>query len=313
MSWKDRQYKRQSEMVVPFIQWVNNGGSLEPRNDGGGFAMPLDQAAILGVDIPGDARALHHRGGNQTEMIFTPVLDVAVLATRFTWVKNKQSIPDYETGARGKLQALALVRDADGNTAGPALLTFRGYASKQFGAALKAHREAVLKATANQAPAYAFFGAFRAGEVKMVGNGQKSAITTIELADDGFDADAAYVGDAELDALDWNQVDAWADAWKQSGGADGDGDGESNDRGRGFPKSDMPASKPQSASPQVSNAPASKQQMGEIHDLLRRLNYEAARHNEVIRKSGYDPDNLAAEQATSLISRLKKAAAKKSS
>ncbi len=150
MSWRNRQYQRRNNAVVaPFIQWVNGGGDLEPRHGGGGFGMPLDQAAILGANIPGDARAMHHKGGNKTEMIFAPVLDVAVLATRFAWVLNKRRISDYEKGARGKLQVLALVRDADGHAVGPVLLTFRGYASKYFGAATKAHREAV--AVADQA------------------------------------------------------------------------------------------------------------------------------------------------------------------
>ena len=53
--------------------------------------------------------------------------------------------------------------------------------------------------------------------------------------------------------------------------------------------------------------------MDEIHDLLRQLNYEDARHGDAIRKVGYDPDNLGAEQAAQLIIRLKKAAAKQSS
>jgi hypothetical protein len=317
MSWRDREYKRQDEMVFPFIQWVNDGGSLEPRNGVGGFAMPLDQAAILGSNIPGDVRALHHKGGKQTDVVFGTALEAAVLATRFTWIKDREVIPAYEPGARGKLQALALVRDAGGHTVGPVLLTFKGVAGKQFGAALRTHREEVRKATENAAPAYAFFGVYRSGEVEMVGKETKSPITGLVYGDEfrPCDPDADYVGDAPLDALDWGQVDAWADAWNQPGGADGNGGGESNGngRGRGASRAETPASKPQHTSPSAPDAPASHQQMDEIHGLLRQLNYDDARHGAVIRKAGHDPDNLGTEQAVQLISRLKQAAAKRSS
>lgn len=202
MGWKNRQYKRQGEAAAfPFIQWVNNGGALEPRNanDVGGFAQPLDQAQILGAHIPGEVRALHHRGGDATDVVFTTELAAAVLATRFSWIKDGNMLADYTPGARGKLQALVITRDADGNAIGPAMLTFTGLAGRQFSEALNAHRESVRMATAGEVPVYAFFGVYRSGAVEIVGNGKKSPITTIDYGggsngDGGFDPDAAFVG-----------------------------------------------------------------------------------------------------------------------
>jgi hypothetical protein len=287
-------------MVYPFIQWINNGGSLEPRSDAGGFALPSDQAAILGAKITGDVRVIHHRGGDQTEVVFTTALEAAVLTTRFCWVKDGQAIPGYEPGARGKLQALVLVRDASGNPAGPALLTFRGYAGKQFSAALKEHRETVRKATANRAPAYAFFGRYEAGGVQMVGSGQQSPITTLIYAGDGFDPDAAYAGDGALDGLDWDQVEAWSEAWDRPGsnGSDGD-DGEDGASS---------TSRASPLSPKAPDALASEAQWRLIRKLLEQLGYAGEiRQDQAIGKAGYNPQALTMDQASTLIERLQAA------
>jgi hypothetical protein len=291
MGWQDREYERTDDMMVyPFVQWVNAGGSLEPRSDTGGFALPLDQAAILGTQIPGEVRVLHHRGGDRTEVVFTAALEAAVLATRFAWIKDGQVVPAYEPGARGKLQALALVRDAGGHTAGPVMLTFKGHTSKQFSEAMKAHRESVRKATANKAPAYAFFGAYQAGEVQMVGSGQQSPVTTIGLTD-GFDPDAAYVGDEALDVLDWDQVDGWKTAWDQPEGANGNGNGA--------------RSKPEPKNP---DAAASEAQWRLVRKLLSDLGYaDEAKQDEAIGKAGYNPEDLTMGQASELIERLQTA------
>ena len=89
MGWQDKDFKRGDDYITyPFIQWVNDGGSLEPRAPTGGFAMPLDQAEMVDGRIPGEVRVLHHRNGDQTEVVFTTALEAAVLATRFTWIKD---------------------------------------------------------------------------------------------------------------------------------------------------------------------------------------------------------------------------------
>jgi hypothetical protein len=281
-------------MVYPFIQWVNDGGALAPRSDTGGFALPADQAAILGANVPGEVRMLHHRGGDTTEVVFAAALRAAVLDTRFCWVKDGQAIPAYEPGARGKLQALALVRDNGGDTVGPVLLTFKGHAGKQFSAALKAHREAVRAATANKAPAYAFFGRYQAGETKLVGSGQQSPITTVAL-DGEFDPDEAYVGGAALDGVDWERVDAWKAAWDRPGGANGNGNNG--------------ASKARSKNPDAS---ASDAQWGLVRKLLQSLGYvDEGKQNGAIGKAGYDPTALTMGQASELIDRLQAAQPKK--
>ena len=107
MSWKDHDYTRGDPQGAsyPWIQWANDGGALEPRSKAGGFAMPVEQMERLERSIPGEVRNLHHRGGDATDVVFTAELEAAVLDTRFVWVKDGQALPDYEDGARGKLQA----------------------------------------------------------------------------------------------------------------------------------------------------------------------------------------------------------------
>ena len=295
MSWRDRTYKRTSETAAfPFIQWINDGGSLEPRSEIGGFGMPLDQATMLGANIPGDVRAIHHRSGNTTEVIFGAALRIAVLETRFCWIKDKQVVPAYEPGARGKLQAMALVRDAGGNTVGPVMLTFKGLTSKQFGAALREQREVVRKATAGKAPTYAFFGTYQAGEIKMVGNETKSPVTTIVLAADGFDPDVGFIGNETLDGLDWDQIDAWKAAWDQPGANGGDGSTPRETKRQ----------------PKDPDARATESQWNFIRKLMQEIGVgagESAQSAAIRKRTGYDPDELTVSQASDVIERLQKA------
>lgn len=74
-----RQYNVGDDLppLYPFIQWVNDGNALEPRQPTGGFASPVDQVQI------GTYSYLHHRDGGHTEVTFTTMLRVAVLRTRF--------------------------------------------------------------------------------------------------------------------------------------------------------------------------------------------------------------------------------------
>lgn len=210
MSWKDRKYQV-DEVSYPFVQWINNGGSLEPRESTGGFACPVDQ----GVDIPGAQPAVvHHRNGNTTDVLFSHAIEVAVIKTRFAWVKDGIRQPSYTKGARGKVQALCYVRGAD--QAGLVMLTFAGLAGKSFGEARKGFASAVRKATKGKAPAYAFWMTVQSGEVKMVGRGTKSPITTIEWKG-GFDPDSDYIGDDLVDSIPWDEVNSWAQEWNTPG------------------------------------------------------------------------------------------------
>lgn len=214
MSWQDRTFEHADEAIsFNFIQWINDGGSLEPRAEKGGFGCPVDQD----IPIPGKAARIHHRGGSTTDVIFSQDLSVAILRTRFAWVKDGLRVAEYVDGARGKLQAVGYVVGGDGAPVPePVMLTFTGLASREFSQVRRQFTQSVRKATKGQAPAYAFWMHLRAGEVTMAGSTQQSPITTVELARE-VDLDQDYVGDALVDATPWSDVLAWADAWKSPG------------------------------------------------------------------------------------------------
>ena len=234
MGWQDRTYQNPDEggAQYPFVQWVNDGGQLDPRNPRGGFAMPEDQVEMLGTYPAGaEVRNLVFRSGENTTIFFTERMEVAVLATRFCWIKDGNRVSSYVEGARSKLQALCLMRDADGRLAGPVMLTFRGIPGKHFAEAYKQHRARVNKATRGKAPAYAFTMVITAGEPVMAGSHQKSRITPVVLADD-FDLDLNFIGDGVLETMDnsdfWAKVNAWKKAWAMPG-PNGDGEVEDDD------------------------------------------------------------------------------------
>ncbi len=139
----------------------------------------------------------------------------------------------------------------------------------------------------------------------MVGNGTKSAVTAIELAG-GFDADAAYVGDVALDAVDWDKLDAWSNEWGRGGSGDG-GDAAPSSEHRARPSNGAAGE-----NGVVVAEKASAPQWKELRGLLDSLNYATvARQNAAIDGAGYDHERLAPEHASELIARLKKAASKK--
>jgi hypothetical protein len=169
--------------TYPFVQWLNSQPALKqihPVLAAGGFMLPTDQVGplpkIQPVDVP-------HRNGSSTEAYLIPELGFAVLATRFTWFKRAAGqtvyLGEYEEGARGKLQVLALVKGVAETE--PVMLTLSGYASKSFLAALKAFRKEVLGAAKSVAgkpyPDYAFWLRVRAGSPVEVGSG--SATSTV--------------------------------------------------------------------------------------------------------------------------------------
>jgi len=214
MSWKDREFERKDEQIYPYIYWVNIGSSLDPRREGGGFAMKLEQAKVLGAQIS-SVLMKHHHDDAYSEIHFAGRLEIAVLATRFSWLtKDNQVLPGYQPGAHGKLHALSLVRDINGLTVGPVIITTSGTTSKAFSNALRQHKAQVQGITSGQAPSYAFFGLYGAAGTEMVGGDQQSRVTRLAYSRYDLDPDAAYVGDAALDSLDWEAFDEWAAAWK---------------------------------------------------------------------------------------------------
>jgi hypothetical protein len=240
MSWEDREYQHSDEggASFPFVQWQNDGAQLDPRNPRGGFVMPEDQMHSLGT-YPADAEvcSLTFRNGESITAFFAEQMEVAVLTTRFCWIKDGDRVNTYVPGARSKLQALCLMRDAGSRLAGPMMLTFRGIPGKLFAEAYKKHRARVNKATKGGAPSYAFVMRIAAGEPEMVGSQQQSRITPVLLVDD-FDPDVSYVGDGTLDAIDnerfWNEVKAWRKAWAIPGpNGDGEVEGSENETDAG--------------------------------------------------------------------------------
>ena len=237
MSWKDR--KSTIEVgegpAYPFMQFVHNGSSLEPRLEQGAFAMTLEQTDVLDA-VPAGAtpHTLHFRGGDAESVAVTPRITLAPLTTRFAWIKDQHRMGTYVKGARGKLQLLAYVlstpldeaRAGELLYAGPVMLTFTGLASKQVSDALKAHRAQVRKATRGQAPSVLFTLTLGVAEPRLAGATQQSRITPIVLVEEGeFDPDRRYVGDALAEVIeqDWPEYEAWSQAWRNPGP---NGDGE---------------------------------------------------------------------------------------
>ncbi|HIE38669.1 MAG TPA: hypothetical protein EYP77_06320 [Anaerolineae bacterium] len=235
MSWQNVSIPDEVQLSFPFIQWVNNGNSLDPRRPRGGFGMPEEQIDLAG-DYPKDAE-LHKlilKSGEEVPMAFTHTLRAAVLATRFAWILDGKRTPTYVKGARSKLQALAIVEGQD--AAFIAVLTFSGMAGKEFSDALKKHAKRVRRLTraAGKEQSHGiFYATYTADEPKMVGRTAKSQITPVALGDEEFfDLDTAFVGEAALAQVDWDQVKAWKEAWGKPGI---NGDGEVEDSGPSGP------------------------------------------------------------------------------
>ncbi len=229
MSWQDRDHSQilQEEMVseYPFIQYVNDGGSLEPREATGGFAMSAEQAELLKATPNGAVEhTLMFSTGESEPVFFTDWLRFVPLATRFAWVKDGNRLGGFVDGARGKLQALGYVETADGY-AGPVMLTVKGMASKDLAQALREHRQAVRKATQGKAPSSFFAVLLHAGEPALRGTKQKSRATPIVRSNE-FDPDVDYVGDelADLIEAEWELYKQWAAAWEHNPGPNGEGE-----------------------------------------------------------------------------------------
>ena len=246
MSWQNRNSKIAADetfAVYPFIQYVHDGAKLDPRSETGGFAMPVEQAELLGtVPAGADPRTLTFSNGEFEEVHFVDWLEIVPLTTRFAWIKDGVRLQEYVEGARGKLQLLAYVKDREGNWAGPVMLTVKGTAGKDLSTAVKQHKARVRKATKGKAPACYFSCLIRTGEPEMRGKQRKSRVTPIVLGEVDFDPDTFYVGDAIADRIEkeWEEYKRWAEAWR-SPGPNGEGEiseGESEEEAtpKGLPE-----------------------------------------------------------------------------
>ncbi len=207
MSWQDAASQMKMEVSYPFIQWINDGGIISPRQHSGGFAMPESEAAIAGDHPKGASRAMARFRTADESVFFTQQIRAAVLAVQFAWVKDGIVIPSYVEGARGKARALSLVEGESGSFL--AIMTFSGLASRDFLNAYKEHRARVRKGTraaGKEAPASIFYLTMRAGESQRMSQG--SIRTPIVLSGD-FDPDRDYIGDQALRDINWDEVRAW--------------------------------------------------------------------------------------------------------
>ncbi len=240
MGWQQRQDSRvrdaEPRAEFPWIQWVNRGSDLDPRHQIGGFFITSINLSLLGdPQVPGgEACSLTVGGGEDYETgLYLPAIEVAVMGSRFAWMvreNNRTQLSDaYTPGARGKLQALTLLRTAtedgeDFGWVGPILLTVTGTLSKDLGDAIKQHRQVVRQATAGQGATAWFWMHLLAGAPERRGSGSAtSLVTPLLYQQDDFDPDKAYIGDDAADFVEgmFDQVQTWEAEWGQHAGSQG--------------------------------------------------------------------------------------------
>ncbi len=120
----------------PTVQWVNDGGSFEPRRKSGGLFMEEPSEAVVAkLMAHAEEVSLIPRGKEPVAGIYIAKLTIVPLATRFYWVikdgdRSTASL-QYQKGARGVRQFLAVIGGE------LVVLSFKGLASKAVGQALK--------------------------------------------------------------------------------------------------------------------------------------------------------------------------------
>jgi hypothetical protein len=212
----------------PWVQWVNRGSDLDPRREAGGFFIPVENLALMGEpELAGsEAATLNFGEGGSSTGVFLNFLDMAVLATRFAWLtkddrdrRDRGTLsPTWTDGARGKLQALVLLRTAAGWT-GPVIVTLTGTVTSDFSAAVKTHRQQVIRATSGKGAAPWFWARLEPGSPEKRGHGSATSTVTPILLQGEVDPSTAYVGDEAADWMEENfdVIQAWGAAWKAVG------------------------------------------------------------------------------------------------
>jgi hypothetical protein len=283
-NWRDRDFHHREEGIsFPFIQVVHQPGQIDPRPEFGGLYQPDKEAEAAGAKIPGVV-AKFHCGGGPIEGTFAPSLEIAMLKTREMLVagrgENQRRVAEFAPGVHSKVQVACLVRGEDGPI-GPVMLTVKSTVAKAFWLALRDHRNDVRAATGGKAPAYAFY--WRFGAIGMEKTDEGGTVTSFGRIREGdFDPDAAYVGDEALDALDWAELETWADAWN------GNGNGHKGNAAGSAP-----------------SGSASADQWDTITTLLDDVGYVTEETQAAaIVGAGYDPTSLSAQDAEALIKRL---------
>lgn len=298
MGWQDREWNGDTGApVLPFIQWVHRPHQV--GQEMGGWFQPAEQAALQGGPIPGVRAEFLPNGGEPEEGTYARCLRVAVLKTRSRIVKGRgreaQILDEWEDGARSKVQAACLVAgergEVYGAVFGPVTLTVKSTTAGEFWAAMREHREAVRRATAGKAPPYAFWMDLEAAGTKEI---KGSTVTTLKRGGDGCNPERDYVGDAALDAVNWEQLESWAAAWENGNGSNGN---------TSQPK--VGESRSQTGPEPTGPNAATGAQMKRIRDLLVSLGYTTGeRQNQVLAEQGFDVLTITAEEAVDLIDRL---------
>jgi hypothetical protein len=258
MSWQDYDAPEDhvAQVAYPYIQWIHGNPALKQVNKvlaSGGWMLPTDQVGAIDGVQPVEVA---HKNGASTEAYLVGELGLAVLATRFTWFFYRDGrveyLREYADGARGKLQALALVKVV--SEAEPLMVTLSGMASKAFSECLKRFRKEVLGAaralTKKPYPDYTFWMRIRAGEPTKVGTGNATSVVTPPtpawdtalLKDQSKRSEylsTLFVGPEVLAAAQaaWSAAQTWREVRRQEGAAPANGNGDEPPYG---PPDDLP-------------------------------------------------------------------------
>lgn len=202
----------QTQRSYPTVQWINRGADVLPPQKKGGFFA----AQKYGNEpLPGGVEASFHEDNGTFSLGFS----AAILAIRWAWFSYDQTsgmslrLPKYEEKARKRVQALLLIRNADGSIAGPVKFTATGLANKQIQLSYWALNTV---ACASKAQPWMFWLDFSAGDVTEVGI-QNQKITPVEvsvlLPDD---LSGAFIGSEAVEAAIEmvGDITKWRDAWR---------------------------------------------------------------------------------------------------
>ena len=232
MGWKDRQDSAvkdaEPEARHPYAQWVNRGGDLDPRHDRGGFFISVENLAMLGdPDIPGaEAVTFHHSTNDYSTGVLLQEIQASIIIDRFAWslyneaTRRTSLSMEYVEGARGKRQALVLLKTVDGYV-GPMMITLTGMVSKDMDTATATHRQMVRQATGGEGATAWFWATLGAGEPVRLGKGATSSMGTPILYREPegglFNPDALYIGDEAADQIEaaFGEFQTWANAWEE--------------------------------------------------------------------------------------------------
>ncbi len=213
-------------------QWLNGDPKMASAGGimhTGGVVLPEKWVDSGIAPIPGWTWAtVAFSTGASEKALATPKATLAVIRTRFRWIKTvagqKYYFPraEYREGMRGHLQALVWAKGFDF----PMTLTLKGKSGQTFEQLLKEFDAkvggAAFKVKKVAYPRFAFYLKLKPGpHIKVGPKGQESIVTppTLDLPEVITDEylSKAYVGRETLLALQetFHQAGEWSKAWNQ--------------------------------------------------------------------------------------------------